>query len=182
MGIREQGGVLLASVQNTIDMSKTIAENGILVVTAAIFLIVAFYILKRMISSYTNLIDEIIPKVEEVTKSVDNLKASVNEMMSAHNAHTNQSLRSIEKDSKEISESVNQCHKNLTELGSSIKSLQNNYDTLLKLVVGINGVNNILGGRTDNSMYYNGNTNNYRELIYDRDDTNNYNKKEEEES
>lgn len=190
MDIQGHNAILLTAtttIQDTLDMSKSISEYGILVVIAAIFLVVSFYILRRMINSYTNLIDEIIPKIEADTKATDNLKTSMNEMMSAHNAHTNQSLRSIERDTKAICENINQCHKSLTELGSSIKSLQANYDTLLKIVVGINGMANILPTdmRTrivEDSIYRDTTPPRYNEIIYEREDGRPNKKMEEEES
>lgn len=151
-----QSAIFLTStptVQNTLDTSKAITEYGILVVISGIFLVVAFYILRRMISSYTNLIDEIIPKVEETSKAVDELRASMNEMMSAHNAHTNQSLRSIEKSTKEICDKASQEYISIAELSSSLKSMQTNYDTLLKIMVSGTTTNNTRSHFMEGSGY-----------------------------
>lgn len=130
------------TVDDTINLSKTIAEYGILICIASVFLVIVFYIMKRMVSSYTNLIDDIIPKIEEDTKAVNELKLSMNESMGAHNAHSNQSLRNLEKTTKDVSSDINQCYKVITELSSSIKSLESNYDTLLKLTIDLSSGRN----------------------------------------
>lgn len=134
--------ILLETIQDTIDISKSITEYGILVVIAAIFLVIVFCIFRRMINSYSSTVDGIIPKLEETTKAINDLKLSFNEVMSAHNAHSNQSLRSLERESKEIHESLSQEHKNIMEIESALNALQNNYNTLLQIMI-----KNSMGGR-----------------------------------
>lgn len=134
--------LLESTIQDTLDISKSITEYGILVVIAGIFLVVVFCLFKRMINSYSSTVDGIIPKLEETTKAINELKLSFNEVMSAHNAHSNQSLRSLERETKEIQESLSQEHKNIMEIESALNALQNNYNMLLQIMI-----KNSMGGR-----------------------------------
>lgn len=141
------------SVEDTLSLSKAISEYGILVVIAAIFLIVTAWIFRRMINSYAKTIDGIIPKLEVISKSINDLKISINEVMSAHNAHTNQSLRTLERDSKEIREEITHYHKSLMDLDSALNSLQESYNTLLQIIIQTNGQRRSLPDSFINTHY-----------------------------
>ena len=174
MDFQRQTAILAtASVQDTIDLSKAITEYGILVVIAAVFLIVSIYVLRRMINSYTKTVDGVIPKIEEVSKSINDLQRTFNEVMSAHNAHTNQSLRSLERDSKEIRENFTQCHRSLMELESAINSLQANYNTLLRIIIGNNGMRRMLPdafvSQYDNDAMFRDESHPYHDTVYEKD-------------
>ena len=97
-----------------------------------------------MINSYTKTIDGIIPKLEETSKSINALKISINELMSAHNAHSNQSLRTLERDMKDVKEDISHYQKALIDLDRSLNVLQENYNTLLKIIIHNNGYNRIV--------------------------------------
>ena len=135
----QQAALDSSPVTDAIDLSKAITEYGILIVIAAIFLIVTCWIMRRMINSYSKTIDGIIPKLEELSKAINDLQRTTSEMINAHNAHSNQSLRTIERDSKEIRESFSHYQKSIMELESAVSSLQSNYNTLLRIIIGNNG-------------------------------------------
>ena len=142
-----------STVEDTLNVSKAITEYGILVVIAAVFLIVTIFIFKRMIDSYAKTVDGIIPKLEETSKSINDLKISINELMSAHNAHTNQSLRGLERDTKDIREELSHYQKTLMDLDGALTSLQENYNTLLKIIIHSTGYRRILSETTIDEHY-----------------------------
>lgn len=142
-----------STVQDTLNLSKAITEYGVLVVIAAVFLIVTIFIFKRMIDSYAKTVDGIIPKLEETSKSINDLKISINELMSAHNAHTNQSLRGLERDTKDIREELSHYQKTLMDLDGALTSLQENYNTLLKIIIHSTGYRRMLSDSTIEEEY-----------------------------
>lgn len=122
-------------VEDTLNLSKAITEYGILVIIAAVFLIATICIFRRILDSYAKTVDGIIPKLEEASKSINDLRISINELMSAHNAHTNQSMRTLERDTKEIREELSYYQKTINDLDGALNSLQENYNTILKIII-----------------------------------------------
>ena len=144
MDFQRQTAILATTVEDTLNLSKSITEYGIMITISAVFLILTLFIFKRMINSYSKTIDGIIPKLEETSKSINALKISINELMSAHNAHSNQSLRTLERDMKDVKEDISHYQKALIDLDRSLNVLQENYNTLLKIIIHNNGYNRIV--------------------------------------
>lgn len=118
---------------------EPIANFGVLVVIASIFLVSIILCLRKFIGTYTQTVDKtingVIPKLEEINKSILDLNAYVNEMLSIHNARSNQSFKSIEKDTDDIKDLISECQKKLIELESDINSLKAEYETIFSIMI-----------------------------------------------
>ena len=59
MDFQRQTAILATTVEDTLNLSKSITEYGIMITISAVFLILTLFIFKRMINSYTKTIDGI---------------------------------------------------------------------------------------------------------------------------
>lgn len=119
-------------------LAKSISDYGALIVIAAVYLGITFFTMRRIMNSYSNTIDGIIPELSKVTESIIELQKTFNEVMSAHNAHTNQSLRTLERDSKDTHSTLLECQKSLKEIEGEVNILRSNYETLFRIMLSNN--------------------------------------------
>ena len=116
-----------------VQVAKSISDYGALVVIAAVFLVVTFLTMRRILNSYSKTIDGIIPKLSELNTRITEFQQMFNEIMSSHNAHNNQSLRVLERDSKEAHQLLLETEKSLKEIEGELNVLRSNYDILFRM-------------------------------------------------
>lgn len=116
-----------------VQVAKSISDYGALVVIAAVFLVVTFLTMRRILNSYSKTIDGIIPKLSELTTRLTEFQQMFNETMSSHNAHNNQSLRILERDSKEAHQLLLETKKSLKEIEGELNVIRSNYDILFRM-------------------------------------------------
>ena len=126
---------LTAVGTDVIDIASAIVDYGVLVIIAAVFLIIVIMYFNTIMKRDSKTVGGIIPKMEELSKNLVEFQRVFNEVLSAHSAHSNQSLKSIERDCKELRETLLSCERSLNRVEGELDILRSNYDTLFKLIV-----------------------------------------------
>lgn len=127
--------VILSTSNDVIDLASAITDYGVLVVIAAVFLVIVVMYLTTIMKRDSKTVSGIIPKMDELSKNLVEFQRVFNEVLSAHSAHSNQSLKSLERDENELREILLGCQKTLTKIEGEMEILRSNYDTLFKTII-----------------------------------------------
>lgn len=148
-------GVLLTTTTATPDnivvtgissVAEMITEFGILVVIAAIMITITWKMTNNTIKRDNKLFDEMVPKMaslqtdlannvrllESVMKDMDR---NITTAVSNHNAHSNQSHRSMEKDMEDIRETLIQNQVILRDVSSQLTAINSGIEIIYKLLI-----------------------------------------------
>ena len=116
---------------------QTIADLGVTLVIAAIVVVFLGKYLSTLIDREKSLIDGILPKINELNTSIQDLQKTFNEAIGSHNTRSNQSLRTLERDANDIKKCISEDEEILRDIFNKMMVLENNYDTLLKILVSL---------------------------------------------
>lgn len=124
---------------------KLIVEAGVLTVIAGIMLIVMWKMLNNIIKRDNKLFEGLSPKMdtmqETLTKNLFELETKINEvsqnislLISNHNAHTNQTIKALERDQADMRELLIQNQDTLNDISGQLTAMNSSISTLLLFV------------------------------------------------
>ena len=141
--VRPISTVLLTSeISSTDTLSTTIqsiADQGVTIIIAAIVILFLGNYLNNVLKRENDVLYGILPKLEEINKSIKQLQTTFNEVIGAHNARSNQSLKTIERTTSDIKGDISEEAEMLREISNRITVLESNYNTLFKLFLSFMG-------------------------------------------
>lgn len=132
---------------------NAVAEFGIMIVISAVMITITWRMTNNIIKRDNKLYDEMAPKltslqtdlannvyrIENVLKDIDR---NITTAVSNHNAHSNQSHKSMEKDMQDIRDMLLQNQDTLRDISSQLTVLNTNVETINKMMM-----HNIYGKR-----------------------------------
>lgn len=128
---------------------RLIVEAGVLTVIAGIMLIVMWRMLNSLIKRDNKLFDGLTPKVsalqDDLKKNLFELETKINEanqnislLINNHNAHTNQTIKALERDQSDMRELLLQNQDTLNDISGQLTAMNSSITTLLQLFVSQN--------------------------------------------
>lgn len=118
-----------------LNLAKAISEYGILVVIAAIYLFLTLFVIRRLLNNYSKTIDSTISEIKELRETIQGIQKSFNEVMSNHNAHSNQSLKTLERNEKDVRDIIMDCQKTLKEIQSEMIVIRNGNENMFRFLI-----------------------------------------------
>lgn len=93
----EEGKQVIIPIESGVPtLAETIADLGVMIVISAIVLIFLIRSLNAMLDQSKQVSSTIVPKLNEIPYSINQVKAALAEHLSAHNISTNKQLSAIE--------------------------------------------------------------------------------------
>ena len=127
--------LMTAEADVLLSIIQSIADQGVMIVITSIVVIFLGKYLKIVMDRETELINGILPKLDELNNSIKDLQKTFNEAIGSHNTRSNQSLRTLERDSSDIKNYISDNEDLLREIDQKMTILENNYNTLFKVMV-----------------------------------------------
>ena len=132
-----------ATIPGVTSTAKLIAEFGILVVIAAMMMLFMWKQMNNVIKRDNKLYEELAPKLTEVQDELkddifkletelNNVNQNISLLINNHNAHTNQTIKALERDQSEMRELVLQSLDSLKEGAGQITAIGNNLNILIQ--------------------------------------------------
>ncbi len=133
--------VVVATAAPVSEFASLIADFGIQIVIVAMMMFFMWKYMNNLIKRDNKLYEEIIPRLTTIEKSIKEMDTSVSQLISNHNAHTNQSIKAMEKDLDDIRDMTLRDQDQLRNISGQLTVLEGNIEVLFHNIIALSANN-----------------------------------------